>query len=813
MYALQGKNNGENNAGAIEKSYRQKLLLDFGWKFMLGDASSPDSDFGYGKITSFAKAGEVCPGADPDFNDSSWRTLNLPHDWAVELDFVNLKDDPLKNHGFKPIGRQFSKTTIGWYRRTFTVPKSDSGKRILIHFDGVMRDSHTWINANYLGNNLSGYTEFTYDITDYVNYGGKNVLALRVDASNYEGWFYEGAGIYRHTWLITTAPLHIPEYGTFVMSKVDKNSAKINIETQILNQENDKTSCSLVSIVQDQNGKTVGQTVPQPIKLNSFENTTARQTISINNPTLWSLENPYRYTLVSLIQKGKDVIDKVETPFGIRTVVFDKDKGFSLNGKRVEIKGTCNHQDHAGVGAALLDGIQYYRIKRLKEMGCNAYRTSHNPPTPELLDACDKLGMLVMDENRLMGSAPELAEQFKKLILRDRNHPSVIIWSLGNEEWGIQDGPVGKNIASALKRIQKELDPSRLCTFAGNNGNGYFGINEVVDVRGFNYLHLGDPDKYHKDHPGQPVWGSEEASTLCTRGIYSKDTVNGFMPDYDVSAPGWGLIAETWWKYYAARPWLAGAFVWTGFDYRGEPTPYSWPCISSHFGILDVCGFPKNNYYYYQSWWTDNDVLHLCPHWNWKGKEGQPINVWCQSNCDSVELMLNGKSCGIKKMEVNSHLEWNVPYEAGTLEAKGWRNGKILTAKTETTGEPKSIQLTPDRTGMYANAEDVCVVNVAVLDSQGREVPTADNLIQFEIKGEGKIIGVGNGNPSCHEPDKYLSGNYQRKLFNGKCQVILQSTRQSGQITLVATSDGLSPQTMNIQAQFGNVRAYVGEYH
>ena len=796
-------------ASQVNRSTRETLLFDFGWKFSFGSATSPDSDFGYGKVTSFAKAGEVCQGADPEYNDSAWRKLDLPHDWAVELDFAHLKDTPLKDHGYKQLGRLFPQTTIGWYRRTFSIPKSDSGKRIIVHFDGVMRDCHVWVNANYLGNNLSGYTEFSYDITDYLNYGGKNLVALRVDASNYEGWFYEGAGIYRHAWLIKTAPLHIPEYGTYVTTEVSNKAAKVKIETSVINEDEMKTECRLESSIIDENGKTVGNVTSGMLKLADHSTSTMYQEVTVNGPHLWSIENPRLYKLILSVKRGERIVDQTETNFGIRTVRFDEDKGFFLNGKRVEIKGTCNHQDHAGVGSALPDDLETYRVERLKEMGCNAYRTSHNPPTKELLDACDRLGMVVMDENRLMGSAPELSGQFRKLILRDRNHPSVIIWSLGNEEWGVQDGPVGNRLAVSLKKIQRSLDPSRFCTYAGNNGNQYEGINQVVDVRGFNYIHLGDPDKYHVDHPNQPVWGSEEASTLCTRGIYARDTIAGYMTDYDIGFPGWGLNAETWWKYYASRPWLAGAFVWTGFDYRGEPTPYKWPCISSHFGIMDVCGFPKNNFYYYQSWWSDNDVLHLSPHWNWKGKEGQPIDVWCQSNCDSVELFLNGKSQGRKIMEANSHLEWKVPYDAGTLEAKGWRKGRALATTVETTGEPTSVRLVPNRDKVFSNAEDVCVVNVSVLDANGREVPTADNLIQFEMRGSGRIIGVGNGDPSSHEPDKYLAGDYKRKLFNGKCQVIIQATREVGPIQLIASSQGLNPISIEIETEHGGTRQYV----
>ncbi len=445
-------------------------------------------------------------------------------------------------------------------------------------------------------------------------------------------------------------------------------------------------------------------------------------------------------------------------------------------------------------------------------MGCNAYRTSHNPPTNELLEACDKLGMLVLDENRLMGSSPEMMGQFERLVIRDRNHPSVVLWSLGNEEWMIQDSDVGRRIAQSLIQRLNQLDPSRLYTYAANNGNTFNGINSVLPIRGFNYMTVSDIDKYRKDHPDQILLGSEEASTLCTRGIYANDTARGYVSEFDINAPGWGATAEKWWRFYAAREWLAGAFVWTGFDYRGEPTPYSWPCINSHFGIMDVCGFPKNNFFYYQAWWSDKDVLHVAPHWNWKGKEGQNINVWCESNCESVELFLNGRSLGKKTMEPNSHIEWNVPYQAGVLEARGLRHGKQLTTKIETTGKPVQIHLDADRTTIFADGEDVSVVTVTAIDANGREVPDADQLIRFDLQGKGQIIGVGNGDPSCHEPDKYLKGQYRRSLFNGKCQVIVQSARESGPIKLAASSDGLKPATLTLRTEATTLRPSVASY-
>jgi beta-galactosidase len=788
---------------------REQFLLDVGWKFALGDAADVKGDFGYGSGELFAKAGGGVGPINPNFNDSSWRTVDLPHDWAVQLDFVNFQDSTLTSHGYKPIGRQFPKTTIGWYRRAFFVPKTEENRRFAVKFDGVFRDSIVWLNGHYIGRNLSGYSEFSFDISNYIRYGGKNELVVRVDASQAEGWFYEGAGIYRHVWLLKYDPVHIPEYGIFVHSLVTGNSARVTAETEIWNELDTATACDLQSDVIDEQGKKVGSATTREVRLAGGERRTLQQQIVFISPKLWSLETPHLYKLATQVSSAGKQLDDAETTFGIRTILFDKDKGFFLNGKPVKILGTCNHQDHAGVGSALPDRLQYYRIERLKDMGSNAYRTSHNPPTKELLDACDRLGMLVMDENRLIGSSPEMMSQFERLILRDRNHPSVIIWSLGNEEGGIQNTDTGRRLAQALLQRQRQLDPTRLATYAANNGNQYEGINQVVPVRGINYMTVTDIDKYRKDHPDQILLGSEEASTLCTRGIYANDKERGYVSDYDANAPRWGAKTEPVWKFYAARAWLAGAFIWTGFDYRGEPTPYAWPCINSHFGIMDTCGFPKNNFYYYQAWWSDKDVLHIYPHWNWKGKEGQPIDVWCQSNAEAVELFLNGKSLGKQTMQPNSHLEWKVPYEPGTLEARAVRKGRNLTARVETTGAPAIIILTPDRPSIRADGEDICVVNVTALDLQGREVPDAGNLIRFELTGSGRILGVGNGDPSSHEADQYLSGGWQRNLFNGKCQIIVQSLRDAGTIQLKATSDGLTDAVVMIDAEACTPRPYL----
>jgi beta-galactosidase len=787
-----------------QASPRELLRLDTGWKFHLGDAASIEGDFGYGQALLYAKAGEAGGAVAPDFDDSSWRTLDLPHDWAVEQDFVQVDDENVCAHGYKPIGRQFPKTTIGWYRKTFTLPKSDRGRRLAVRFDGVFRDCQVWFNGNFLGRNFSGYSGFLFDLTDYAEFDRPNVLVVRVDASLYEGWFYEGAGIYRHVWLEKYDWLHIPEYGLFVWTEVGPQAAQVNVETQVFNQSLRAASGELRTFILDDRGRTVASSDPEPFRLEADLVAAVKQRLPVSNPRLWSLEDPALYRLVSEVRSGGRLVDRKETEFGIRTVLFDKDRGFFLNGRPVKIQGVCCHQDHGGVGSALPDALQYYRIARLKEMGCNAYRTSHNPPTPELLQACDRLGMLVMDENRLMGSAPELLGQFEHLILRDRNHPSVIIWSLGNEEFTIQDTPTGRRIAQSLKQRQRELDPTRLCTYAGNNGRNFAGINEVVDVRGFNY-HLDEIEAYRAEHPDQPLWGAETASTVCTRGIYANDTERGYVADYDLNFPPWASTAETWWSLYAVRPWLAGGFAWTGFDYRGEPTPYAWPCINSHFGIMDMCGFPKNIYYYYQAWWTDKDVLHLSPHWNWPGREGQVIDVWCHSNCDSVELFLNGRSLGRRDMPRYSHLEWKVPYEPGVLSAKGWRGGRVVTARVETTGDPVSLRLEPDRASARADGEDVVVFTVSALDGLGRSVPVADNLVRFAVSGPGRIVGVGNGDPSSHEPDKYLQGPWQRHLFNGLCQVIVQTTRETGSLALTASSEGLQPAAVSVPVEPGRV--------
>jgi beta-galactosidase len=727
---------------------RERTLLDPGWRFHLGD------QWGLGE--RWDKAGTSTGPAARNFGDSSWRTVDLPHDWAIELPFDQKSDT---SHGFKPVGPGFHTNDVGWYRRTFQLPASDKGRRLSIQFDGVFRDCRVFFNGYLIGHHESGYSSFSYDITDLANYGGDNTLAVRVDVSEFEGWFYEGAGIYRHVWLLKTSPLFIPQDGIFVYSQfpgnVPRGPATIHLETMLKNGQTNRARAEVEWEILAPDGKSAAH-ARQSLKLDPWAVLAVADQAKVRAPLLWSPETPSMYTLVTTVRSEGRVVDRLETPFGIRTVAFDANKGFLLNGQPCVIKGTCNHQDHAGVGAAIPDALQYFRVRRLKEMGGNAVRTSHNAPTPEWLDACDRLGMLVMDENRLLGSDAQNLAYLAGQVCRDRNHPSVFIWSLFNEE-SRQATPEAGRVAQSMQSLVHLLDPTRLCTAAANEGDVHEGVNGVLNVRGWNY-YIDAVDSYHQKHPEQPCIGTEQASTLCTRGIYANDPKRGYMSSYDDNGPRWGNTAESWWQVYAARPWLSGGFVWTGFDYRGEPTPYQWPCINSHFGIMDTCGFAKDNFYYYQAWWGNRPVVHLAPHWNWPGKEGEDVDVRCFSNCEEVELLVNGQSLGRKTMPRNSHLQWTVKYSPGMLVARGYKGGQLIAEdKVETTGAPAAIKLVPDRTSIRAGNADASVITVEVTDDQGRRVPVADNRVDFELTGPGRILGVGNGDPSSHEADVFIS--------------------------------------------------------
>jgi beta-galactosidase len=739
-----------HRAAADDTSQRERLLMDFGWKFHLGN----EWGSGYG----LAKAGTAYGPGTVSYSDASWRKVDLPHDWVIELPFDPSAD---AGHGFKPVGEGFPQNSTGWYRRTFELPKADAGKRLWLEFDGVYRDATVIVNGWFIAHHEGGYNSFRCDITDVANCGGRNVVSVKVDASQAEGWFYEGAGIYRHVWLVKTAPVSVAPDGVFALSffkdNIPNGPAEVHVQTRIVNAQEAPADATVTWQFIGPDGKVL-DTQTQTVQIHGGgASVPLDQRTMVNAPQLWSPETPVLYKVVTRVWSGGLLVDRVETEFGIRTVAFDADKGFLLNGAPYTLKGTSNHQDHAGVGSALPDGVQYFRIARLKDMGCNAYRTAHNPPTAELLEACDRLGMIVMDENRQLGSDPRHVSFLEEQIRRDRNHPSVCIWSLGNEEFDVQGTPAGRRVVAAMQELVKRLDPSRPVTCNAAVGDEYPGINEAIEVRGWSY-HVGkDMDAYHKEHPLQPNVGSEQGSTVSTRGIYANDKVRGYVSAYDDNAPEWAQTAETWVTFFAPRPWMSGGFVWTGFDYRGEPTPYAWPCINSHFGILDTCGFPKDNFWYYKAWWTDAPVLHLLPHWNWAGREGQEIDVRALSNCDEVELFLNGRSISRQSMKRDSELKWKVAYAPGTLSAVGYKDGKVVAeTKVETTGAPASVQLKPDHSEIDANGEAVAVFTVSVADAQGRVIPTADVPVSLEINGPGRIVGVGNGDPSSHEPDTFI---------------------------------------------------------
>ena len=764
---------------------REKLILDFDWKFQFGHGSDPARDLGFGTGQGdFAKTGDF-KFAKVGFDDAKWRALHLPHDWAVELPFV--RDDELNSHGFKPLGRRYPETSVGWYRREFDIAASDLGRRIAVEFDGAFRSVLVFVNGCFIGRNDNGYAPFAFDLTDFLNYGARNCITLRVDASFGDGWFYEGAGIYRHVWLTKTDALHLGKWESWARPEATGGkTVNVRLGTVVENVGKNAEIAAVSWQIVDAAGKTVAtaKTVAQTIDVDG--KATYEAIAPISDPALWSVEEPNLYTALVTVETHGQVRDAEPVKFGVRFLRFDANHGFFLNDKPVKIQGTCNHQDHAGVGAAVPDRLQWFRLAVLREMGCNAVRTSHNMPTPEWVDACDRMGMMMMCETRQMSSNEEGLAQLETMVKRYRNSPSIILWSIGNEEWHLQNdqAELGEKIAATMVRRCHELDPNRPVS-AAVNGSNEKGVSNALDVIGFNY-NLNFPDEFHKKNPTRPVYGSETASTVSTRGVYTTDKLRNTVSAYDVNHPAWANGTEEWWKFYGTREWLAGGFAWTGFDYRGEPTPYGWPSVNSQFGIIDVCGFPKDLFFYYKAWWRKEPSLHVFPHWNWAGREGEEIPVWVFSNMEEVELVVNGASLGRQKVSYLGHVEWKVKYEPGAIEARGFKGGKLaLSEKRETTGPAATIKLSADRTAIDADGADVAVIKVEVLDNEGRSVPTADDLIHFKVTGEGTLIGVGNGDPNCQESDK----DSKRSLFNGLAQAIVQATKQAGMIEIEAAKE------------------------
>ncbi|HEY3372825.1 MAG TPA: beta-galactosidase GalB [Prolixibacteraceae bacterium] len=769
-----------------------RSIQNFGkdWKFNLGDL----------------------PGAEKNaFDDSGWRTLNVPHDWSIEGEFSE-KNPATPGGGALPGG-------IGWYRKSFNLSEDTEDKMVFIDFDGVYQNSEVWINGHSVGKRHYGYSSFRYDLTPYLNDDDqKNVVAVRVDNSAQpNSRWYSGSGIFRNVWLVTTGHTHIDHWGTVVTTpEITDSMAKVKVVTLVRNNLKEGQELLVKTVIVDPSGKIIatGKTDTDEVKDSlykvSFE-------FKVTAPILWNLDSPQLYSAQSQVFVDGDLVDNYTTPFGIRSFEFTVDKGFFLNGKNIKINGVCNHHDLGCLGSAINTRALERQLEIMKGMGVNAIRTSHNPPAPELLDLADHMGFIIMDEAFDMWKKPKNKldysmvwdEMHKRdlqdLILRDRNHPSVIIWSIGNEILEQWDS-TGISIAKELAGYVRELDTTRPITSATNDPQPYNFIirSGALDLIGYNY-HQQAFAAFPQTFPGQKFIGTETVSALMTRGVYDmpseeirrwpvlnnwkgpKPNTDNTCSSYDNCSAPWGSTHEETWKVIKKHDFLSGQFIWTGFDYLGEPTPYTWPSRSSYFGIVDLAGFPKDVYYMYQSEWTNKDVLHVFPHWNWK--EGQTIDIWAYSNAEEVELYLNDKSLGVKKKQGDDlHLLWKVPFAPGTLKAISRTAGKeVLVKEIKTAGAAAKLVATADRSTIKSDGNDLSFITVEVTDENGVMVPDADQLVEFKVEGPGSIVGVDNGDPVSHESFKAP----QRKAFHGKCLVVVQSNGKAGIIKLTATSAGL----------------------
>ena len=803
------------------------LNIGFASLFLLLAASLGFGNSRPGKTVSFNQnwrfnLGDVPDAKDAGFNDSQWRQLDLPHDWSIEGEF-NENAPSGTGGGALPGG-------LGWYRKTFTMPAAAKGKLIFIEFDGVYRNSEVWINGHYLGKRPYGYSSFEYELTPHLFYGAKpNVIAVKVDNSQQpNSRWYSGSGIYRNVWLTTLDPVHIEHWGTYVTTpEVSEQSATVAIKTKVNNGSQSAAPVDLTTIILEANGREVARATEKGVAARGM-NAEVSQTLKVSAPMLWSDDRPYVYKVVSELRQGARVVDRFETPLGIRTFRFDVDKGFFLNGKPVKIRGTCNHHDLGALGAAVNTRALERQLEILKGMGVNGLRTSHNPPAPELLDLADRMGFIVMDEAFDMWKIAKTKYDYhldwdewhkrdlEDMVLRDRNHPSVIIWSIGNEvmeQWN--KNPTGGTITRELTAIVRNLDPTRPTTSACN---GVSRDNKVItegdlDLVGTNYAH-GRLPEFAKMFPGRPIIGTETNSSLHMRGSYrmpsdeilrwprKDEDILKISPTYECSAydnstANWGSAHEETWKLVKDHDFFSGMYIWTGWDYIGEPTPFPWPAVSSYFGIIDLAGFPKDPYYFYQSEWTNQPVLHVFPHWNWK--QGEKVDVVAYyNNADEVELFLNGRSQGTKRKEGgNMHVFWRLAFEPGVLKAVSRKNGQVvLSREVRTATEPAKIVLVPDRQTIKADGMDLSFVTVKIVDQNGTLVPLADNLVKFEVSG-GSIAGVDNGNQISHESFKAN----QRKAFHGMALAIVQAKQKPGRIVLKASSGNLAPASVVINAR------------
>lgn len=849
---------------------RERISLNADWRFQKDDPPDSKVDLSYRDIkqwimatgNEFLKAaaattqpsrpegnlGEDVAYTKADFNDSNWRQLNLPHDWGIEGLF---KQEYPGETGKLPWWGK------AWYRKHFKVGAEDQGKQIYLDVDGAMAYATVWLNGQFVGGWPYGYASWRVDLTPYIKVGGENVLAIRLDNPQNSSRWYPGGGIYRNVWLVKTAPLHVGHWGTYITTpEVKDDSATVDIKTTIDNRGKADADAKLTVAIYDTDAKGEKSATPvaslttDKLAVAAGGSQTADSQIKIANPKLWGVDSPHLYHAVCTVESGGQVTDVYETPFGVRTIQFTTDNGFLLNGKRVPINGVCDHHDLGAFGSALNTRALQRQLEILREMGCNAIRTSHNPPAPELLDLADQMGFLVMDESFDCWAAGKTRNDYHLLfpdwhekdwraeLRRDRNHPSIIIWSIGNEIHE-QGSPAGHQIAAALQEITHEEDPTRPVSAACNDQRaGYNGFQKYVDVFGYNYK----PTEYghfRSANPGIPLYGSETASCISTRGEYffpvSNDKSKGEgdfqMSSYDLYAPRWATPPDAEFKGQEEFPFVAGEFVWTGFDYIGEPTPYGGdatillnftdpaekeamaaelkergkiqvPSRSSYFGIIDLAGFKKDRFYLYQSVWRpDFPMAHILPHWNWPDRVGQVTPVHVYTSGDEAELFLNGKSLGRKKKgQYEYRLRWDdVKYEPGELHVVAYKNGKQWAEDTmKTTGAAAKMTLQPDRATIHADGADLSFVTVSIADKDGQMVPRSKNLVKFEVTGPGEIAAVDNGDPTSFEPFQAS----ERKAFNGLCLVIIRSKPgEAGKISLKANSDGLESATTVIATE------------
>lgn len=758
---------------------RQVYNLDKDWRFHFGDVAAVGANT-HSDSYALAKAGGASgPAAKSgyDTDGDGWRAVDLPHDYFSETDFA---PENLLSHGYKTRGN-------AWYRKTFRVDEENRGKAMTLVFEGMSVEATVYLNGSIIGRSFSAYTELVIDVTDRLYFGDEiNTLAVRIGGFATEGWWYEGAGIYRHVMLYAKSPLHIENNGLWVKPQLipgTDNDWCVTLETTLANTAYKPADCTIRAAIY--HGETlITQSVSDRAICPADGKTAVTQTLLVHNPERWDVDAPNLYRMAVEVCADGNMIDSENTRFGFRTIAADPERGFLLNGRPLKLKGTCNHQDHAGVGVAVPDSIQYYRIRRLKEMGTNAYRSSHNLPTKAVLDACDEYGLVVMDENRRFESSPEVLGYVETMVRRDRNHPSVVFYSLFNEE-PLQSSPEGRRIYKRMRALVDRLDDTRLVTGAINDTLRPEGTGLEMDITGINY-NIGGIASIHERFPHQPIIGSENNSAVTTRGCYRTDREAHILANYDEEVVPWGQSIKETWDFVRRHDYMAGIFIWTGFDYRGEPTPFTWPSCSSQFGIMDTCGFAKESFYQNQACFTDEPMLHLFPHWNWH--EEETIRVMTATNCDEVELFVNGVSFGKKPSDVCAPCEWSVPFVPGSITAKGYKDGCLVCTDTrETTGQPVGVVIEPDRDWIGNDGEDVVPLKIYVADEAGRMVPTAGNHITFTVEGDGRIIGVGNGDPNSHESDK----KPERHLYCGLCQALVEANVGAKRLTVTASAAGL----------------------